>query len=206
MDAKPTVFLVDDDEAVCRSLKRLLESVGLPVETCGSADEFLKAFDPRRPGCLVLDISMPHMDGLELQESLLARKIRIPIIFLTGHGDAPKAVRAMKAGAFDFLEKPYNGQLLVERIRAAIEADARNREELARRADAAARLATLTPRERQVLDLLVAGKVSKQIALQLGLSRKTVDVHRTHIMMKLGTDSIVELVELSRLAGNLPNP
>jgi FixJ family two-component response regulator len=195
--AEPTVFVVDDDQAMRSSLSRLMQSVGLRVEAYASAAEFLNAFDSRAPGCLVLDIRMPGMDGLELQERLAADGIRIPVIIISAHGDVESAVRAMKCGAVDFVKKPYKGKVLLARIREALELDARIRGEQARQADVIARLARLTPREREVLALLVLGKSAKQIAFELGLSRKTVDVHRSHVMAKMQTDSVVELVAMS---------
>ncbi len=197
MYAEPTVFVVDDDQAMRSSLSRLMQSVGLRVEAYASATEFLNAFDSRAPGCLVLDIRMPGMNGLDLQERLAADGIRIPVIIISAHGDVESAVRAMKCGAVDFVKKPYKGKVLLARIREALELDARIRREEARRADVVARLARLTPREREVMALLVLGKSAKQIAFELGLSRKTVDVHRSHVMSKMQIDSVVELVALS---------
>ena len=196
VDAKPTVFIVDDDQAVRKALSLLIKSAGLEVETHTSAQAFLETYDPARPGCLVLDVRMPGMSGPELQEQLSARGITIPVIIITGHGDVPIAVRALKKGAVDFIQKPFDGEVLLERVRQAIELDAQMRREQARRAEVAARLARLTPREHQVMGLLVAGRGNKEIALALGLSRKTVDIHRAHIMMKLGIDSLVELLRM----------
>ena len=196
MTAEATVFVVDDDKAVRESLERLMKSVGLPVETYPSAQSFLETYDPARPGCLVLDIRMPGMSGLELQEKLARDRINIPIIIVSGHGDVEKAVRAMKGGAVDFIRKPYKGKVLLDRIQQALEMDAGQRREEAERAEVAARIASLTPREREVMKLLAAADSPKRIAFKLGLSRKTVDVHRNHIMMKMRVDSLVELVQL----------
>jgi len=199
MDSKATVFVVDDDEALRRSLSRLMESVGLPVETYATAQDFLDAYKPDWAGCLLLDLRLPGMNGLDLQEVLAEKHMGIPIIVVSAHGDVEQAVRAMKNGAVDFIRKPYNGQTLLDRIRLAMELDARIREEEARREAIDARLSTLTPREHEVMNILVEGKSSKQIALKLGLSRKTVDIHRLHIMNKLQIDSVVDLVRMVRI-------
>jgi two-component system response regulator FixJ len=195
-----TVFVVDDDDAMRKSLERLMESVGLPVESSASAEEFLESYDPAQPGCLLLDIRMPGMDGLQLQEMLASRGVNIPTIIISGHGDVEKAVRAMKSGALDFIKKPYKGEVLLARIREALKLDAQLRLEKAERADVVARMDRLTPRERELVVMFAAGKTAKRIAFELGLSRKTVDVHRGHIMMKLQADS---LVDLARMAGSL---
>jgi len=178
-----------------------MESVGLPAETYPSAQAFLDNYKADRPGCLVLDIRMPGMSGLDLQEKLAREGLRIPVIVISAHGDVEKAVRAMKSGAVDFIKKPYKGKVLLDRIGQALELDARIRREEAARADVAARVARLTPREREVMQLVVAAKSPKQIALELGLSRKTVDVHRGHIMTKMGVESSVELVRMLQTHG-----
>lgn len=196
MKTDATVFVVDDDQAVRESLSRLMESVGQEVATYAGAQEFLDSYDPSRPGCVVLDIRMPGMSGLDLQEKLVRDGVRIPVIMISGHGDVEKAVRAMKAGAVDFLRKPYKAKVLLERIGQALELDAKIRRQEAERAKAAALIAQLTPREREVMGLLATGAPSKQIAYRLGLSRKTVDVHRAHIMMKLQIDSVVDIARL----------
>ncbi|HOA72166.1 MAG TPA: response regulator transcription factor [Phycisphaerae bacterium] len=193
MSQEPTVFVVDDDEAVRKALKLLVESAGMRVETFASADAFLAQYDPNRPGCLVLDIRMPGMSGLTLQDQLIARRINIPLIMITGHGDVAMAVGAVKKGAIDFIQKPFDDQTLLDRIQQALRIDAQRREEQARRSEFESRLARLTPREREVLDLLISGKGNKEVALELGLSRKTVDIHRAHVMMKLGVDSLLEI-------------
>jgi len=196
MTTDATVFVVDDDQAVRESLSRLMESVGQEVATYAGAQEFLDSYDPSRPGCVVLDIRMPGMSGLDLQEKLARDGMRIPVIIISGHGDVEKAVRAMKAGAVDFLRKPYKAKVLLERIGQALELDAKIRRQEAERAKAAALIAQLTPREREVMGLLATGAPIKQIAYRLGLSRKTVDVHRAHIMMKLQIDSVVDIARL----------
>lgn len=196
MSPEATVFVVDDDDAVRRSLRRMLESVGLSVETFASAREFLDSYDPARPGCLILDIKMPGMSGLELQEELIRGERSIPVIVISAHIDVETTVRALKKGAVDFLKKPYKGKVLLERVLQSLELDAQHRQEEAMRAQAMARLHSLTPRELEVMGHLVAGKATKQIAAELGLSRKTVDVHRGHIMTKLDAQSVVDLVRL----------
>jgi two-component system response regulator FixJ len=207
MKTDATVFVVDDDQAVRQSLSRLMESVDQKVATYASAQEFLDSYDPSRPGCLVLDIRMPGMSGLDLQDKLARDGVRIPVIIISGHGDVEKAVRAMKAGAVDFLRKPYKAKVLLERIGQALELDAKIRRHEAERAKAAALIAHLTPREREVMELLATGAPSKQIAYRLGLSRKTVDVHRAHIMMKLQIDSVVDIARLVEIYdGRLVSP
>jgi len=191
----PTVFIVDDDEAVRRSLEALVRSVGLNVESFASGQDFLASFDPDRPGCLVLDIRMPGMSGTELQETLRQRGSPLPVIIITGHGDVPIAVHAMKHGAVDFIEKPFSKQLLLDRIHDAIVRDSRARDVQTKRHKIHERLATLTPRERQVLDLVAAGKPNKRIAAELGVSKKTVEVHRSHVMRKMQAGSLAEVVE-----------
>jgi FixJ family two-component response regulator len=185
-NAKPTIFVVDDEQPVRDSLRWLLEPLQFHIETYASARDFLSAYDPARPGCLVLDVRMPRMSGLELQEELNARQIRIPIIIITGHGDVPMAVRAMKAGAVDFVEKPFNEQTLLERIQHALDTDARERREEVERQAVLERIGALTSRERDVLTRVVAGKSNKLVAAELSVSTKTVEAHRHNIMQKLG--------------------
>ncbi len=199
MEPEATVFVVDDDHALRASLSRLMESVGLPVQTYPSAQAFLDSHDTSRPGCLLLDIRMPGMSGLELQERLVHNGVALPIIIISGHADVEQAVRAMKTGAVDFIRKPYNAEELVKHVRGALELDARIHREQAARAAVAVRVALLTAREHEIMHLLATGKPAKQIAHELGLSRKTVDVHRSHIMMKLQVDSVVELAHMAEL-------
>ncbi len=168
----------------------LIASAGLRVEDYPSADEFLADYDPARPGCLVLDIRMPGMSGLTLQDQLIARGVAIPVIMITGHGDVAMAVGAVKKGAIDFIQKPFDDEVLLDRVCQSLAIDAERRRKHAERAEFESRLARLTPREREVLDLLISGKGNKEIAFQLGLSRKTVDIHRAHVMMKLEVDSL----------------
>ena len=193
-----TVFIIDDDQAVARSLRWLIETVRLKVETFASAQAFLDHYDASKPGCLVLDVRMPGMSGLELQERLAARSgYHPPIIFITGHGDVQMAVRAVQAGAFDFVEKPFNDQDLLDRIQRAIAHDAGQRDKEELRSQLKALFASLTPREREVLDLVVAGMSNKAIANTLGLSAKTVEVHRAKVMEKLHARSLSDLVKLA---------
>ena len=200
MGGRPTVFVVDDDAAVRDSLTWLIKSAGLPVETYDSGWAFLAHYRRDRPGCLVLDLRMPGMSGLELQEKLARQEISLPVIIITGHGDVPTAVRAMRTGAMDLLQKPFDGEVLLKSIREALDRDARNRREWARWADAADRLALLTPREQGVLGLILAGKRNREAAAELGVSSKTVEAHRGHIMRKMGVRSLAELVRVARLA------
>ncbi|MBS0578213.1 MAG: response regulator transcription factor [Proteobacteria bacterium] len=193
----PIVFIVDDDEAVRSSLRMLVKSVGLPASVARSAQEFLELYDPAQPGCLVLDVRMPGMSGLELQQQLNLRGAVIPVIFITGHGDIPMAVEAMQHGAFDFLQKPFRDQDLVDRIQRALERDRISRSELAQRTHILERLGTLTPREREVLDLIVRGKANKVMAADLGLSQRTVEIHRAHVMQKMGATSLAQLVRMT---------
>jgi FixJ family two-component response regulator len=194
--SEPTVFVVDDDPAVLRGLCLLMKSVKLNVETYLSAQEFLDDYDPAQPGCLLLDLRMRGISGLELQEILRTRNIAIPIIIITGYGEVPAAVQAMKRGAVDFLEKPFNDQVLVEKVQKAIAEDAQIRQHRAEQEAVLARLALLTPREQEVMDLVIAGELNKVIARQLGISPKTVEFHRSHIMKKMKADSVAELVAL----------
>jgi two-component system, LuxR family, response regulator FixJ len=196
--AKPetTVYIVDDDQAMRKSLHWLIESVGLNVETFPSARRFLESYRPGRPGCLVLDMRMPGISGLDLQEKLAEQQINLPVIIITGHGDVPMAVRAMKAGAIDFIEKPFNDQVLLDRIQSALEQDAELRSSQALRAEVAARLALLTPREREVMDMVVEGKPNKVIAAQLGVSAKTVEAHRAKVMEKMQARALADLIRM----------
>jgi len=192
----PTVFIVDDDEAVRGSMKLLLKTLGLATQAFASAQEFLATFDKARSGCLVLDIRMPGMSGLELQEELNDRGAMLPIIFITGHGDVPMAVEAMQRGAMDFLQKPFRDQDLLDRITKALEKDRAGRDLLGNRERIGARIATLTPREREVMALVTQGKANKVIAADLNLSQRTVEIHRAHVMEKMGANSLAHLVRM----------
>ncbi len=206
MTWQPTVFLVDDDEAVRDALGGLIEAAGLVVEAYASADAFLDAYRPERPGCLLLDVRMPDMSGLELQEHLAAREVRIPIIFLTGHGDIPMSVRALKAGAEDFLEKPVDDNLLLERVNAAIAMDADARRKMVERLVVVNRYYRLTAREREVMALVVKGNSNKEIARNLNISHRTVDIHRARVMKKMDAVSLPALVTLAKDIGLVTIP
>jgi len=195
-DAAPIVFVVDDDEGARNSLRFLLKSVGLPATTFNSAQEFLAAYAPSQAGCLVLDVRMPGMSGLELQQELNRRGAVIPVIFVTGHGDVPMAVEAVQHGAFDFVQKPYREQEMLDRIQRALAKDRANRQALQERDRIRARLASLTPREREVMALMTLGKPNKVMAGELGLSQRTVEIHRAHVMEKSGATSVAQLVRM----------
>ena len=199
---EPTVFLVDDDDAVRDSLALLLDTMGLRTVAYPSAAAFLDNYDPGHPGCLVLDIRMPSMSGMELQAALVAKSVTIPIIFLTGHGNVSMSAKAFRSGAVDFLEKPFNEQVLLRRIEEAIQLDQKNREAAAHRHTVNARMAALTPREREVMLLIVAGHSNKEIARQLELSTRTIETHRGHIMEKTGAHSLADLIALALASGS----
>ena len=196
-----TVFVVDDDAPVRDSLAFLLEAAGFPVRTFASAEAFLDALRPDWQGCLLTDVRMPGLSGVELQETLSRRGVELPVIVMTGHGDVPLAVRAMKAGAVDFLEKPFDDAQLIERLEQCRAEDAARRARRAARARRREALERLTPRERQVLACLVAGKPNKIIAAELGISPRTVEVHRARVLEKLGARSLPELVRIALEAG-----
>jgi FixJ family two-component response regulator len=196
----PTVFIVDDEAPVRKALSRLLRAAGFVVAAFASPGEFLAQHDLHKPGCLVLDLMMPGIDGIELQKALARKGSVLPIIFLTGHGDIPKSVQAMKSGALDFLTKPVNDENLLASIRAAIKRDSVARREQAELFEIRARLASLTPREQEVLDHVVTGKLNKQIADDLGVVEKTIKVHRAHAMEKMKVQSVAELVRLTERA------
>lgn len=205
----PTVFIVDDDDEVRAAISLLLDSIGLPVRGFDSAQAFLDAFDPAHPGCLVLDVRMRGMSGLELQERLADLPLAPPIVMVTGHGDVPMAVRAVRAGAVDFIEKPFRDQVLLDAVHRALALDARHRGEASHLADIDERLDRLTRREREVLDLIVAGRRNKVIAADLGISQSTVEAHRAKIMEKLEARSLSDLMRLvleKRGAGGEPEP
>ena len=201
MTQQPTIFVVDDDARVRDSLRWLLESVSLPVETFGSAADFLHACEPHCHGCLILDIRMPDISGLQLQDILAERGIRLPIIMLSGHGDVRTAVRAVQRGALDFFEKPFNGQELLDRIQSALAADAHRHQEESARAAICKRIDSLTQREREILDWVVSGTSNKRIAAELGISIKTVEVHRARVMEKMAVKSVAELTALRITCG-----
>ena len=197
----PTVFVVDDYAPVRSAVSRLLRAAAFAVAAFASPEEFLAQYDPHTPGCLVLDLDMPAVNGLELQRILARKGSVLPIIFLTGHGDIPKSVQAMKRGAIDFLTKPVNDEKLLAAVRAAIEKDRALRREQTDLSEIRARLATLTPREREVLEHVVTGKLNKQIAGDLGTVEQTVKVHRARVMQKLKVQSVAELVRLTERCG-----
>src|SRR6266853_5398852 len=195
-EAAPIVFVVDDDPSVRRAIKRLIGSEGLQVELFGSAQEFLKSRRPDAPSCLVLDIKLPGISGLDFQPQLAAAGIRIPIIFITGHGDIPMTVRAMKAGAVEFLTKPFRDRDLLDAIQLALERDRTRRQQEAEIATLRERLESLTPRERELLPLVISGLLNKQIAAEIGATEATVKVHRSQLLRKMGADSLPDLVRM----------
>ena len=195
----PTVFLVDDDHAVRDALTQLLVGNGLRVQAYASAEEFLAAYNPNRSGCLLLDMRLPGASGAGLQAALKARGSVLPIIFLTAHGNVTDTVRALKAGAFDFVEKPPEPAQLVERVRSALRVDSQQRRESAARQDAMAKIAQLTPREREIMPLVAAGCSCKEIGRRLGISHRTVELHRMRVMRKMGTQTVVDLASLARI-------
>ena len=201
MNSESTVFVVDDDQAMRHSLKWLIESVGLRVRTFGSASDFLEAYYPGQAGCLLLDVRMPGMSGLELQSYLTRQEIRLPVIIITGHGDVTMAVRAMKAGAVDFIEKPFNDEALLSSLRNALAFGQKQREQQSQRSAIAARLAELTPREHEVMDMVTDGKSNREIAAALGVSAKTVEAHRARVMDKMRADSLADLVRMALIVG-----
>ena len=201
MSEPAVVFVVDDDPSMRRSLETLLRSVGLDVRLFSSAQEFMQAKRPDAPGCLVLDVRLPGMSGLAFQEELAKTGVAIPVIFISGHGDVPMTVRAMKAGAVEFLTKPFDDQVLLDAIHAAIERDRARHRDAASLAALMARYHQVTERERQVMKLVVAGRVNKQIAAELGLSLVTVKVHRGQVMRKMRAKSVAELVRMADRLG-----
>ncbi|MCK4958464.1 MAG: response regulator transcription factor [Planctomycetes bacterium] len=197
MDEKQTVFIVDDDKLIRDGIANLVKTMlSLEALTFATAEEFLKTYDPAQAGCLVLDVCLPGMSGLELQARLKEQNANLPIVIISGHGDVPMAVQAVKAGAVDFIEKPFREHVLWENIKKALAMDAQDRADRIELADIQERIALLSDRERGVMELVLAGKTSKEIADKLGLSHKTVETHRTHIMEKLGVRSAVQLTRL----------
>jgi FixJ family two-component response regulator len=198
---QPIVFVVDDDASMRQALARLLQSVQLRVEVFASPREFLQSERPNVPSCLVLDVRLPGLSGLDFQAELAKADVRIPIVFITGHGDIPMSVRAMKAGAVDFLAKPFRDQDLLDAVTAAIQRDQKRREHENAMTDLRAHFSSLTPREREIMALVARGLMSKQIAVEVGLSEITVKVHRSHLMKKMGARSVADLVRMAEALG-----
>ena len=197
----PTVFVIDDDPSIRRAIKRLVESVGLRVEALGSAKEFLGMEVPDVPSCLILDVRLPGISGLELQRELIAAGVQIPVIFITSYGDIPMSVRAMKAGAIEFLPKPFRDQDLLDSVQLALERDRTRRQQDAEVKTLSSRLESLTPREREILPLVVSGLLNKQIASVIGTSEATVKVHRSQLTRKMGAQSLADLVRMAAKIG-----
>ncbi len=197
MILKPTVYIVDDDAAVRHFLCGLIRSVDLRTEEYASSQECLVSYQPNQPGCLVLDIRMPGMSGLELQRELHARGITLPVIILTGHGDVQVAVHAMKAGAVDFIEKPFNNELLIDRVQKSVAASLKEHQTRVDQNAVLTKMKSLTPREHQVLNLVVAGETNRNIAQRLNISVKTVEIHRAGMMEKMQAKSLVDLVKMA---------
>lgn len=198
---KPTVYIVDDDDGMRRALGVLMTTVGYQPAAFASPREFIAKYDPSLPGCLVLDVRMPEMSGLEVQQHLNRSGSMLPVILVSGHGDIPMAVQAMKDGAFDFLQKPFRDQDLLDRINGALKLDAENRASVDRLADLTQRAGSLTPREREVMALVVDGKANKVIAIDLSLSERTVEIHRANVMEKMGARSVAHLVKMHLMLG-----
>ena len=205
-EEQPIVFVIDDDKLVRDSIKDLLASVGLKAQSYASAPEFLDGERPDAPGCIVLDVRLPGASGLEFQRTLLESNIPLPVIFITGHGDVPMSVRALKSGAIEFLMKPVREQELLDAIHSGIERDRARRRQAQTVAELQARLASLTAREREILPLVVTGRPNKQIAYELAVSEMTVKVHRSQIMRKMRAKSLVDLVRIADKLGITPNP
>ncbi|MFN2361199.1 MAG: response regulator FixJ [Marinobacter sp.] len=195
-DTQQTVYVVEDDEAVRDSLELLLKSDGKPVSTYDNANAFLKDYSDKMAGCIVLDIRMPGMDGMELQKKLNEKHSILPIIFVTGHGDVPMAVDAMKEGAVDFIQKPYREEALLQKIEAALEQDREQRKTLGEKQEILRRVKSLTPREHEIMDRMIAGQANKVIAIELEISQRTVEIHRSRVMHKMGTHSLAHLVRM----------
>ncbi|MDH3643210.1 MAG: response regulator transcription factor [Gammaproteobacteria bacterium] len=201
-DATPTVFVVDDDEPVRDAIGMLLETVDIPFEAFATAQEFLDAYDASRTGCLVLDIRMPGMSGLELQEKLIEDKAPIPIVFITGHGDIPMAVDAMKRGAVDFIRKPFRDQELLDRVHEALNVDSDNRNAYADLTGIRDKVDTLTPREHEVFERVAQGQANKVVAIDLGISERTVEIHRSQVMQKTKARTLADLVRMKLTLDN----
>jgi FixJ family two-component response regulator len=199
-DAKSTVYIVDDDQAIRHAMELLMRSVGLDYEIFHSGDDFLETYSSDRAGCLVLDIRMPGLGGLELQEKLNELGSTLPVIFITGHGDVPMAVEAMQKGAVDFIQKPFRDQELLDRVGEALKTDQERRSAREEQAVVQGRVEKLTNRERQVLDLVVTGKPNKVIAYELGVSQRTVEIHRARVMEKMEAKSLADLVRMHMAA------
>ena len=195
-ETRQTVYVVEDDEAVRDSLELLLKSDGKAVRTYENANAFLKDYSDDMAGCIVLDIRMPGMDGMELQKKLNEKHSLLPIIFVTGHGDVPMAVHAMKEGAVDFIQKPYREEALLEKIESALEKDLEQRKTLGEKQEIVRRIKTLTPRESEIMDRMIAGQANKVIAIELEISQRTVEIHRSRVMHKMGTHSLAHLVRM----------
>jgi len=205
-DIQQTVYVVEDDEAVRDSLELLLQSDDKPVKTYDSATAFLKSYSDAMAGCIVLDIRMPGMDGMELQKKLNDKHSILPIIFVTGHGDVPMAVDAMKEGAIDFIQKPYREEALLEKIEAALVQDRQQRKTLGEKQEIVRRVKSLTPREHEIMDRMIAGQANKVIAIELEISQRTVEIHRSRVMHKMGTHSLAHLVRMVLSVKNLIDP
>ena len=202
-DIQQTVYVVEDDEAVRDSLELLLQSDDKPVKTYDSATAFLKSYSDAMAGCIVLDIRMPGMDGMELQKKLNDKHSILPIIFVTGHGDVPMAVDAMKEGAIDFIQKPYREEALLEKIDAALVQDRQQRKTLGEKQEIVRRVKSLTPREHEIMDRMIGGQANKVIAIELEISQRTVEIHRSRVMHKMGTHSLAHLVRMVLSVKNL---
>lgn len=200
-DAKPVVYIVDDDDGMRRALTGLMTTVGYTAIPYARPADFLTSYDPTQPNCLVLDVRMPEMSGLEVQQQLNHSGSMVPVILVTGHGDVPMAVQAMKDGAFDFLQKPFRDQDLLDRINAALKQDTENRAMVERHSDLKRRSESLTTREREVMALVVDGRANKVIAIDLGLSERTVEIHRSNVMEKMGARSVAHLVKMHLTLG-----
>jgi FixJ family two-component response regulator len=200
-EERPIVYLIDDDESVREGIADLLRSVGCDVHTFGSVQGFIDESSPEAPGCIVLDVRLPGLSGLEFQRTLIKSKIHIPVIFISAHADVPMTVRAIKLGAIDFLTKPVNEQQLLDAVQAGIERDRERRREAKVVAELRERFDSLTPREHEIFTLMISGRRSKQIAAQAGLSEMTVKVHRSHVMQKMRANSVIELVRMADQLG-----